>query len=123
MVDDVQAAAVVAAVVAWDRSLPLVTMAGGALARHAIEAGLRVVNEGFADRAYDAAGRLVPRSEPGAVLGQPDLAAGQAARLAASGRFESLCVHGDTPGAAAVAEAVRRLLEARGLTIAAFTSP
>jgi UPF0271 protein len=123
LVDDEQAAAVVAAVIAWDRSLPVMTMEDGALARHAIGAGLRLVSEGFADRAYDTSGRLVPRSEPGALLDHPDLAAEQAARLAASGRFESLCVHGDTPGAAAVAEAVRRLLETRGVTIAAFTSP
>ncbi|MGD9701672.1 MAG: LamB/YcsF family protein [Acidimicrobiia bacterium] len=122
LIDDAQATAVIAAVLAWDRSLPVMTMADGALARHAAAAGVRVVSEGFADRAYDAAGRLVPRTEPGALLEHPDHAAAQAARLAATGRFESLCVHGDTPGAAAVAAAVRQLLEAEGTIVAAFVA-
>jgi 5-oxoprolinase (ATP-hydrolysing) subunit A len=101
------------------------------LARLAAEAGLRAVPEGFADRAYLPDGRLVPRSRPGAVLGVAEAVA-QAERLAAEGvvstvdgsvlevRVESLCVHGDTPGAVALAAQIRAALEARGVSIAPF---
>jgi 5-oxoprolinase (ATP-hydrolysing) subunit A len=123
LVDEEQAAAVVAAVVAWDPAMPVMTMEGGALAQRAEVAGLRVVREGFADRVYGADGRLVPRTQPGALLAGAAQAADQAARLAASGRYESLCVHGDTPGAAAIAEAVRHRLARDGVTVAAFAMP
>src|SRR5262249_43079121 len=61
------------------------------------EMGLSVAEEGFADRAYDGDGRLVPRGEPGAVLTDPAAAAAQAVSLAGTGRVATLCVHGDTP--------------------------
>jgi UPF0271 protein len=69
-----------------------------------------LLREGFADRGYDADGRLLPRGATGALLLDPAEAAAQARRLAASGRFDVLCVHGDTPGAVAVARAVRLAL-------------
>lgn len=66
--------------------------------------------EGFADRAYLPDGRLVPRSEPNALLTNPQDAAAQAVRLAKQGTFDTLCVHGDTPNALDVARAVRQAL-------------
>lgn len=75
------------------------------------------VAEGFADRGYTAGGRLVPRGEPGALL-DPDEAVAQAVRLAPSVR--SICLHGDTPGAAAVAIRVRDALRGAGFELAPF---
>jgi UPF0271 protein len=67
---------------------------------------LRFFREGFADRAYARDGSLVPRDRPGAVL-RPEAAVRQAVRLAASGRFDTLCIHSDTPGCVAIARALR----------------
>lgn len=75
----------------------------------------RVVVEGFADRGYLPDGGLVPRGQPGALLDDPAAAAAQALSLARSGRYQTLCVHGDTPGAVGVARAVRDALEGAGL--------
>jgi UPF0271 protein len=86
----------------------------GALARLAAAAGRVVWSEGFPDRAYGADGRLLPRDRPGAVLDDPEAIAGQAVHLAPS--VDSLCLHGDTPGAVAHARAVRRALEGSGWT-------
>src|SRR5262249_14737936 len=87
----------------------------GALLEAARARGLRYRREGFADRGYRGDGSLVPRGEPGALLTDPDACAEQALRLAASGRFDTLCLHGDTPGAVALARAVRAALEGQGL--------
>lgn len=87
----------------------------GALADAARARGLAYAREGFADRGYDSAGQLLPRGAPGALLLDPGACAAQAIRLAESGGFETLCVHGDTPGALANARAVRAALEQRGL--------
>ncbi|MBK9260837.1 MAG: LamB/YcsF family protein [Polyangiaceae bacterium] len=67
--------------------------------------------EAFADRAYLPDGSLVPRSQPGALITDPGLAAAQAVRLALLGEFDTLCVHGDTPGAVEIARAVRQALK------------
>ena len=120
LVDDLQASALVGAVVAYDPGLPLVTMAGGALAGAAAARGLRVVREGFADRAYGPDGRLVSRSQPGAVHHDAAVVAAQAVALAASGSVDSLCLHGDTPGAVAHAVAVREALAAAGVGLRSF---
>jgi UPF0271 protein len=120
LVDPVQASGVVDAVRRYDSALPLLTLPDGELARAAERAGLVWVGEGFADRAYTAEGRLVPRSRPGAVLHEPAAVAAQAARLAGTGPVRSICVHGDTPGAVTLARAVRQALLAAGLTVAAF---
>ena len=75
---------------------------------------LRSMAEGFADRAYEPDGSLRSRTLPGAVHTDPALAARQAVELAATGRYATLCVHGDTPGAPAIAAAVRAALAAAG---------
>jgi UPF0271 protein len=125
------ARAVAAAVRMIDPALAIVALAGSALAEAAATAGLRVVAEGFVDRAYRGDGSLVPRGQPGALLTDPRHAAERAVALARDGRVaaidgtilslrvETLCVHGDTPGALAMARAARDALEAAGLTVAA----
>jgi UPF0271 protein len=118
--DEAQAAAVIAALVAYDATLPLVTSDKGALAAAADMAGLRVVREGFADRAYRSDGLLVPRTEPGAVHHDVEVAVQQALRLAQEGNVDSICLHGDTPGAVGFARAVRDGLNGAGITVQAF---
>jgi UPF0271 protein len=120
LVDEQQAGAVVAAVAAYSKDLAVVTMAGSVLAATAAAAGLRVVAEGFADRAYTADGRLVPRGEPGAVLSDEAAVAAQALRLVGSSTVQTLCLHGDTPGAVSFARAVRAALTAADVTIRSF---
>lgn len=120
--DPVQAAALVAAIVDYDPSLPVMSMSGGEVEKAARSAGLRLVLEGFADRAYDQFGRLVPRTEEGALLTNPGEAAEQAVQLAESGQVDSLCLHGDTPGAPILARAVRTALEQAGFAVRPFTS-
>ncbi|MGA8046251.1 MAG: 5-oxoprolinase subunit PxpA [Dermatophilaceae bacterium] len=131
-VDRRQAGAVVDAVLAYDPTLPLVGLAGSTLLEVARDAGLRTVAEAFADRAYTSQGRLVSRREPGAVLDEPELVAERMARLVTEGRIaavdgtdvevhaDSVCVHGDSPAAVAMARAVRRALERSGARIQPF---
>jgi UPF0271 protein len=130
---EAQAAAVVAAVRAYDAALPVLGLPGSALLRAAADAGLPTVTEGFADRGYTPAGTLVPRREPGALVHGPDEVAARAVRMAREGtviavdgsdvpvEVRSVCVHGDTPGAVALARAVRSALAAAGLGPAPFT--
>ena len=85
----------------------------------AVGRGLRVIREGFADRAYQPDGSLVPRSQPGAVLHDVAQVAAHALALANSGRVDTICVHGDTPDSVAMARAVRDALVADGFTLRA----
>ncbi|NUP07543.1 MAG: LamB/YcsF family protein [Polyangiaceae bacterium] len=114
--DDVMAAAIVDAAL---RALPsLTTMVGAPNTRfeHACRArGLAFLREGFADRRYDDAGHLVPRSKPNALLTDPAACVDQALRLAREGRYDTLCAHGDTAGSLGIARAVRAALDAEGL--------
>ena len=130
--DEDQAAAVVAAVIAYDPTLPLLGLPGSALLRHAEQAGLRAVTEAFADRGYTARATLVPRSEAGALLHDPAVVAQRMVQMLTTGRMQSvdgveiavsaqsICVHGDTPGAVAMAVAVRKALAEAGVEIRAF---
>lgn len=125
------AAAIVAAVRAFDSSLRLVGCAGSAMERAARAAGHPFTPEAFADRRYRADGTLLPRSEPGAVIADPEAMARQVRSLVTQGEviasdgsrvavsFETLCVHGDTPGAAALARRIRQELDALGVTVSA----
>ncbi|WP_199421777.1 LamB/YcsF family protein [Actinotalea solisilvae] len=131
---EAQAAAVVAAVRDVDPGLPLVVLPGSVVERVARGAGLRTVAEAFVDRGYRADGSLVPRSEPGALVTDPVRAAERAVRLATEGTVEAvdgslvrldvetLCLHGDTPGAVAAAAAVRAGLERGGVPVVPFVS-
>lgn len=99
--------------------LRVYALAGSALVDACRDAGLDVYEEAFADRAYLSDGTLKPRSESGALITDPDEAATHALRLVTDGeiRTNTICVHGDTPGALAIARAVRAALEAGGFTI------
>lgn len=114
--DERQAAAVVDAVAPY--GLPLLGLPDAAVLRLATADGLEAVTEGFADRAYTATGTLVPRTEPGALLTHPADVAAQALRLAP--QVDSLCVHGDSPGALDLARAVRAALVGTGYQISPF---
>jgi UPF0271 protein len=128
-----QAAAVVEAVRAVDPGLPLLGLPGSVVLELATAAGLRTVREAFADRAYTPAGTLVSRREPGAVLHDPRQVAARMVRLVTEGVItavdgnevtvaaESICVHGDSPGAVQMARQVRLALEAAGVRIGSFT--
>lgn len=127
-----QAASVVQALVDYDPSLPVMGLAGSAWLRLAQEAGLTIVKEAFADRAYTPDGSLVSRRLPGAVLhdveeiaarcvaiakGEPIMDAdGGPLTLAAN----SICVHGDTPGAVDIARQVKDALIGAGVSLAPF---
>ena len=127
-----QAKALVEAVTAYDRELPVLGLPGSVFLRKAEAAGLRTVAEGFADRGYTPEGTLVPRRSPGALVQDPRVVAERAVRMAAEGvvvavdgtaidvAVDSVCVHGDTPGAVELARGLRAALESAGLEIAAF---
>ncbi|WP_205786900.1 LamB/YcsF family protein [Specibacter cremeus] len=128
----VQARAVVDAVLAVDPALPLMVLPGSEIQRAARAAGLRTVAEAFADRAYNADGTLVSRREPGAVLHSTDAVVEHVLQLVTQGTItaidgtvievvaESICLHGDTPGAVAMAQAVHTALRAEGVSIESF---
>jgi 5-oxoprolinase (ATP-hydrolysing) subunit A len=111
--DEVQAEAVLAG----SGDLPVLGLPGSAILRLARSAGRPTRREGFPDRGYTADGRLVPRTEPGALFDDPAQIAERAVAMAASGDVDSVCVHGDAPGAVAAAAAVRRALETAGFTL------
>jgi len=127
-----QAAAVVRAVVDYDRALPVLGLPGSAWLRLAGEAGLTVVHEAFADRAYTPEGTLVSRRLPGAVLHDPPEIARRCVAMAAGEpiqdvegcsltlRPDSICVHGDTAGAVEIARQVREALTSAGLALTPF---
>ncbi|MDN5717801.1 MAG: LamB/YcsF family protein [Janibacter sp.] len=129
---EAQAAAVVEAVVSYDRTLPVLGLPGSAWLRLAEEAGLTTVGEAFADRAYTPEGTLVSRREAGAVLHDPVEIAERCVRIATKGEVVatdgsvvpapagSLCVHGDSPGAVTIAREVRAGLERAGVSLTPF---
>jgi 5-oxoprolinase (ATP-hydrolysing) subunit A len=130
--DEVQAGAVVSAVASYDPTLPVLGLPRSALHRLAAAAGLRAIAEGFADRGYLPSGALVPRGRPGALVTDPGLVARRAVRMAVHGtvlaidgsevscQVESLCVHGDTPGAVELAAAVRSALTEADVPLVPF---
>lgn len=129
---EAQAAAVVEAVVSYDKNLPVLGLPGSAWLRLAGEAGLTTIGEAFADRAYTPEGTLVSRREPGAVLHDPAAIAERCVRIATKGEVVavdgsvvaapagSLCVHGDSPGAVEIARQVRAGLEQAGVSLSPF---
>lgn len=129
-----QAAALVRAVLDVDSSLPLVGLPGSQLLRAADDAGLRCVREAFADRAYSPDGSLVPRTQEGAVLHDPGEVGERVFQMvtrqtviARDGQeidleADTICVHGDTPGAVTMARSVRDSLVAAGLAVQSFVT-
>lgn len=123
------AVAVARAVRAADPSLVLLAPAGSALVAAGRAAGLAVAEEVFADRAYGDDGNLVPRSQPGAMIHDPEIAAARVLDMVRDGmlttvsgrripcRAQSVCVHGDDSGAVALARRLRAVLEEAGIVI------
>ncbi len=129
-VDPALAGAIARATARFSRDLLLFGLASSEpMASAAADAGLRFVPEAFADRRYLADGTLQPRSEAGSVLTDPASAASQAVSISSGAvtsagggsvalRAESICCHGDTPGAVEIAAAVRGALEDAGVAVA-----
>lgn len=127
-----QARAVVDAIRAYNDALPVLGLPDSVFLEEAERAGLTVVTEVFADRAYTPDGTLVSRREPGAVLHDPDVVAERVLRMVSEGmvtaidgtdirvRAQSVCIHGDSPAATAMAFAVRARLDAERIDIRAF---
>jgi UPF0271 protein len=109
--------------------LILMTLASGKYDAHCRKMGVRVASEGFADRAYEVDGTLVSRRKPGALITDPEKAAAQAVRMASEGKVrtidgvdidvsvQTICCHGDTPGAERIVRAVRGGLDAAGIRV------
>ena len=125
---------VITAMKAIDPSLVLMALAGSPLIGWARDAGLTVVAEAFADRGYTASGALVSRREPGAVLHDVNLIADRMLTLARDGVIEavdgslvhisadSICVHGDSPGAVSIAQHLRERFVQEGVKITSFVA-
>ena len=130
--DDPEIAHAIAAAVAEYGGLSLLGLPGSQHEATAAAAGIEFYAEGFADRAYTPGGTLVPRSRPGSVL-DTESALAQAISIAVDGTARdlngasvavparSLCVHGDSPGAVAMARAIRSALTGKGIEVRAFT--
>lgn len=126
------AGAVVDAVASVDPSLPVLGLPGSELLAQAERRGLRPVYEAFADRAYTPGGTLVSRRDEGAVLHDPEFVAARVVQMVTEGvvgavdgtvirmSVDSVCVHGDSPDAVAMARAVRDALADAGVTVEAF---
>ena len=121
--------AIAAAIKAFDSSLVMFGLPASNLIEAGVAAGLRVAAEGFADRAYEPDGSLTPRSRPGAVIHDPAVVVDRAVRMVRDGivltpagqeiplRVDTLCVHGDTPGAAELVKRIRAGLQAAGIQV------
>jgi len=104
------ARAIGAGVARWNRQVPIFGLAGSPMLEVWREMGLPVAGEAFADRRYEPDGTLRSRKFPDALITNPEEAAAQAVRLAREGRAQTICVHGDTPGAVAILKACREAL-------------
>ncbi|HRY88390.1 MAG TPA: 5-oxoprolinase subunit PxpA [Rubrivivax sp.] len=132
--DERQAGDVIAAMQAADPQLTLLALAGSPLVERARARGLAVVAEAFADRAYNDDGSLVSRRLPGAVLHDPDAVAERMLQWVERGELpsisgrpvrieaDSICVHGDSPGAVEMARRIRTRLAAAGVPLAPFVA-
>ena len=127
--------AIARAIASFDRSLVMFGLPGSELLEAGRAAGLRVAAEGFADRSYEADGSLTPRSRPGAVIHDADAVVTRAVRMVRDGvvltatgetlplRIDTICVHGDTPGADALARRLRAGLAEAGIDVRSLQSP
>jgi UPF0271 protein len=131
-VDVEQAAAIVDGLRRYDPALALLCLPDSEMQRQAESAGVLAYAEAFADRAYTPDGKLVSRKKPGAVLHDADVVAKRAVGMATGGvvtadgtklelRPDSLCVHGDTPGAVELAKRIEAALAEAGVQLGAFT--
>ncbi|MFZ2445375.1 MAG: 5-oxoprolinase subunit PxpA [Syntrophobacteraceae bacterium] len=128
--DERAASEIIEAVKSFDPGLVLFALAGSLCAKMATAAGLEVAREAFPDRAYTRDGRLAPRKLEGAVIHDPQKVRERVLKLVKTGKLASiegeeitldadtLCVHGDTPGAWELAREIRQTLESAGVTVA-----
>jgi len=114
--------AIARAVASVDTSLILLGLPESELVAAGEAAGLRTAREAFADRAYRPDGTLVPRTEPGAVIHDPEEVLARVVTLAQRPNVDTICVHGDTPGAADLARRIRAALEASKIDVKNLTA-
>lgn len=132
--DDTTARAIASAIRTVDRDLAFVVLPNSALVKAGEAAGLRLVHEVFADRAYEDDASLVSRGKPNAVLHDAAEIAVRVVRMVQAGAvtsvtgksikvpIDTICIHGDTAGAVAIGRAVRNALEASGIAVAPFAT-
>jgi UPF0271 protein len=130
--DDMTARAIATAIKAVDRNLVFVVLANSKLVTAGDAAGLPLAHEVFADRAYEDDGNLVSRRKPGSVLHDPAVIAARVVRMVQDGavvsvtgkvikmRTDTVCIHGDTPGAVGIARGVRQALKQAGIDVKPF---
>jgi UPF0271 protein len=130
--DQMTARAIASAIKAVDRNLIFVVLANSKLVAAGDAAGLPMAHEIFADRAYEDDGSLVSRRKPGAVLHDPEQIARRVVRMVQDGavvsvsgkvikmRMDTVCIHGDTPGAVEIGRGVRQALKDSGIDVAPF---
>ena len=133
--DDMTARAIAAGIKAVDSNLIFVVLANSRLVTAGEKANLPMVHEVFADRAYEDNGNLVSRKKPGAVLHDPKAIADRVVRMVQDGavvsvtgkvikmRTDTVCIHGDTPGAVEIARGIRAALKTAGIDVAPFKKP
>lgn len=131
-VDDMTARAIASAIKAVDPKLMFVVLPNSALVRAGEAAGLKLIYEVFADRTYEDDAQLTPRSKPGSVLHDANQIAARVVRMvqeravvSTSGKtikvnVDTVCIHGDTPGAVSIAAKVKQALNNEGIEIAPF---
>ncbi len=125
---------IIEAVKSYDPDLILVVLSGSIVAQLAKQAGLKVAQEAFPDRAYLANGQLAPRKLPGSVIHDEAVVRERVVKLITTGKLisidgkelslkaDTLCIHGDTPGAWKLAKTIRESLEKEGITVAPLSS-
>lgn len=125
------ARAIVEAISVFDPNLSLMALAGSQMVEEGHALGLSIIEEAFADRGYDKEGNLISRGQPGAIIHDPQVVAIRAAQMVRSRcvqaltgeqvplSFQSLCIHGDTPDAAAIAQAVHLAMVEEGIVLQA----
>jgi len=111
------------------KNLILVALSGSQMAEIATKSGLKVAREAFADRAYHRDGSLVSRKREGSVIHDPERVAERVIQMVQEGKVQSIegdlidlevdsvCVHGDTPGAVQLAQTIRRELQEAGISV------
>lgn len=114
--------AIALAVASVDATLILLGLPGSELVAAAEAAGLRAAREAFADRAYRSDGTLVPRTEPGAIIHEPAEVLARVVGLAKRPDIDTICVHGDTPGAAELASEIRAALESEMIEVRSLSA-
>lgn len=132
--DEAQARAVAEGIASVSTDLPILVLPNSKIAMAAEAAGLRAVPEVFADRGYNSDGSLVSRREQGAVLHDADEIASRVVRMVKDGlvtavdgseievNAQSVCVHGDTPGAVEIARTIRKSLDDAGIAVESFAA-